>query len=76
MSARPGRIKLDRGVDIPHPRRDSVKTTPVFMELKAERTAMSQPPEGRRPQAGPHKEAPTERPPQGGAREGDCEAVH
>jgi hypothetical protein len=38
MSARPGRIKLDRGVDIPHPRRDSVKTTPVFMELKAERT--------------------------------------
>jgi hypothetical protein len=38
MSARPGRIKLDRGVDIPHPRRYSVKTTPVFMELKAELT--------------------------------------
>jgi len=38
MSARPGRIKLDRHVDIPHPRHYSVKTTPVFMELKAELT--------------------------------------
>jgi len=38
MSARPGRIKLDRRVDIPHPRHYSVKTTPVFMELKAELT--------------------------------------
>ena len=36
MSARPGRIKLDRAVPIPHPRHYSVKTTPVFSELKAE----------------------------------------
>ena len=38
MSARPGRIKLDRKVDIPHPRHYSVKTTTAFMELKAELT--------------------------------------
>jgi ABC-type nitrate/sulfonate/bicarbonate transport system ATPase subunit len=38
MSARPGRIKLDREVPIPHPRHYSIKTTPVFMELKAELT--------------------------------------
>jgi ABC-type nitrate/sulfonate/bicarbonate transport system ATPase subunit len=38
MSARPGRIKLDRKVDIPHPRHYSVKTTPAFTELKAELT--------------------------------------
>ena len=38
MSARPGRIKLDRKVEIPHPRHYSVKTTPVFSELKAELT--------------------------------------
>jgi ABC-type nitrate/sulfonate/bicarbonate transport system ATPase subunit len=38
MSARPGRIKLDREVAIPHPRHYSVKTTPVFSELKAELT--------------------------------------
>jgi ABC-type nitrate/sulfonate/bicarbonate transport system ATPase subunit len=38
MSARPGRIKLDRRVDIPHPRHYSVKTTPTFAELKAELT--------------------------------------
>ncbi len=36
MSARPGRIKLDREVPLPHPRHYSVKTTPAFMELKAE----------------------------------------
>ena len=36
MSARPGRIKLDREVPIPHPRHYSVKTTPAFTELKAE----------------------------------------
>ncbi|NJK42680.1 MAG: ABC transporter ATP-binding protein [Aquincola sp.] len=36
MSARPGRIKLDRKVDIPHPRHYSVKTTPAFAGLKAE----------------------------------------
>ena len=38
MSARPGRIKLDRGVPIAHPRHYSVKTTPRFTELKAELT--------------------------------------
>ena len=38
MSARPGRIKLDRMVDLPHPRHYSVKTTPAFVELKAELT--------------------------------------
>ena len=36
MSARPGRIKLDRTVEIAHPRHYSVKTTPAFSELKAE----------------------------------------
>ncbi|HET7792931.1 MAG TPA: ABC transporter ATP-binding protein [Rhizobacter sp.] len=38
MSARPGRIKLDRAVPLPHPRHYSVKTTPEFMALKAELT--------------------------------------
>jgi ABC-type nitrate/sulfonate/bicarbonate transport system ATPase subunit len=38
MSARPGRIKLDREVPIAHPRQYSIKTTPLFMELKAELT--------------------------------------
>ena len=38
MSARPGRIKLDREVPLPHPRHYSVKTTPAFTELKAELT--------------------------------------
>ena len=38
MSARPGRIKLDRRVDLPHPRHYSIKTTPAFSELKAELT--------------------------------------
>jgi ABC-type nitrate/sulfonate/bicarbonate transport system ATPase subunit len=38
MSARPGRIKLDRAVLLPHPRHYSVKTTPEFMALKAELT--------------------------------------
>jgi ABC-type nitrate/sulfonate/bicarbonate transport system ATPase subunit len=38
MSARPGRIKLNREVPLPHPRHYSVKTTPVFSELKAELT--------------------------------------
>jgi ABC-type nitrate/sulfonate/bicarbonate transport system ATPase subunit len=38
MSARPGRIKLDRAVPLPHPRHYSVKTTPEFTELKAELT--------------------------------------
>jgi ABC-type nitrate/sulfonate/bicarbonate transport system ATPase subunit len=34
MSARPGRIKVDRPVHLPHPRHYSVKTTPEFAELK------------------------------------------
>jgi len=38
MSARPGRIKLDRAVPIAHPRPYSVKTTPQFSEIKAELT--------------------------------------
>jgi ABC-type nitrate/sulfonate/bicarbonate transport system ATPase subunit len=38
MSARPGRIKLDRPVPFAHPRHYSVKTTPAFSELKAELT--------------------------------------
>jgi len=38
MSARPGRIKLDREVSIPHPRHYAVKTSPQFTELKAELT--------------------------------------
>jgi ABC-type nitrate/sulfonate/bicarbonate transport system ATPase subunit len=38
MSARPGRIKLDRVVPLAHPRHYSVKTTPAFSELKAELT--------------------------------------
>ena len=38
MSARPGRIKLDRAVTLPHPRHYSVKTTPAFAQLKAELT--------------------------------------
>ncbi len=35
MSARPGRIKCDLPVPIAHPRHYSVKTSPVFTELKA-----------------------------------------
>jgi ABC-type nitrate/sulfonate/bicarbonate transport system ATPase subunit len=38
MSARPGRIKLDRTVPLAHPRHYSVKTTAAFSELKAELT--------------------------------------
>ena len=38
MSARPGRIKLDRAVPLAHPRHYSVKTTAEFTELKAELT--------------------------------------
>ena len=38
MSARPGRIKLDRPVELAHPRHYSVKTTPAFAALKAELT--------------------------------------
>ena len=38
MSARPGRIKLDRRIDLPHPRHYAMKTTPAFTALKAELT--------------------------------------
>jgi NitT/TauT family transport system ATP-binding protein len=38
MSARPGRIKCDLAVLIEHPRHYSVKTTPLFTELKARLT--------------------------------------
>jgi NitT/TauT family transport system ATP-binding protein len=38
MSARPGRIKCDLPVPLEHPRHYSVKTTPVFMDLKARLT--------------------------------------
>ena len=38
MSARPGRIKLDLAVELPHPRHYAVKTTPAFAALKAELT--------------------------------------
>ncbi len=38
MSARPGRIKLNRDVGLPHPRGYAVKTTPAFVALKAELT--------------------------------------
>ena len=38
MSARPGRIKLDREIALAHPRHYSVKTTPGFATLKAELT--------------------------------------
>ncbi len=38
MSARPGRIKLDHAVPLPHPRHYSMKTTPEFARLKAELT--------------------------------------
>jgi NitT/TauT family transport system ATP-binding protein len=38
MSARPGRIKCDIPVPLAHPRHYSVKTTPVFTELKARLT--------------------------------------
>jgi ABC-type nitrate/sulfonate/bicarbonate transport system ATPase subunit len=38
MSARPGRIKLDRRVELPHPRHYAMKTTPEFAALKAELT--------------------------------------
>ena len=34
MSARPGRIKLDRAVPIAHPRSYAIKNTPDFMTLK------------------------------------------
>jgi ABC-type nitrate/sulfonate/bicarbonate transport system ATPase subunit len=38
MTARPGRIKADIPVDLPHPRHYRMKTTPEFSELKARLT--------------------------------------
>jgi ABC-type nitrate/sulfonate/bicarbonate transport system ATPase subunit len=38
MSARPGRIKLDREISFPHPRHYSIKTTVEFAALKTELT--------------------------------------
>jgi ABC-type nitrate/sulfonate/bicarbonate transport system ATPase subunit len=38
MSARPGRIKCDLPVPLPHPRHYAMKTTPAFSELKARLT--------------------------------------
>jgi NitT/TauT family transport system ATP-binding protein len=38
FSARPGRIKADIPVDLPHPRHYTVKTSPEFMALKARLT--------------------------------------
>jgi ABC-type nitrate/sulfonate/bicarbonate transport system ATPase subunit len=38
MSARPGRIKADVAVDLPHPRHYTVKTSPEFSKLKARLT--------------------------------------
>ena len=38
MSARPGRIELDRPVPLPHPRHYAMKTQPAFTALKAELT--------------------------------------
>ena len=38
MSARPGRIKADVGVDLPRPRLYTLKTTPEFAALKARLT--------------------------------------
>ena len=38
FSARPGRIKSDIAVDLPHPRHYTIKTSPEFMALKARLT--------------------------------------
>jgi ABC-type nitrate/sulfonate/bicarbonate transport system ATPase subunit len=38
MSARPGRIKAEVAVDLPHPRHYTMKTTPEFAALKARLT--------------------------------------
>ncbi|MCS7100456.1 MAG: ABC transporter ATP-binding protein [Burkholderiaceae bacterium] len=38
MSARPGRVKVDRRIELPHPRHYSMKTSPAFAALKAELT--------------------------------------
>lgn len=38
MTARPGRVKCDIPIDLPHPRHYTVKTTPEFASLKARLT--------------------------------------
>jgi ABC-type nitrate/sulfonate/bicarbonate transport system ATPase subunit len=38
MSARPGRIKSDVPIELPHPRHYTMKTTPEFSALKARLT--------------------------------------
>jgi ABC-type nitrate/sulfonate/bicarbonate transport system ATPase subunit len=38
MSARPGRIKSELRIDLPHPRHYTVKTTPEFSAYKARLT--------------------------------------
>jgi NitT/TauT family transport system ATP-binding protein len=38
MSARPGRVKCDIAVSLPHPRDYRVKTTPEFADYKARLT--------------------------------------
>ncbi len=38
FSARPGRIKTELTVDLPHPRHYTIKTSPEFMDLKARLT--------------------------------------
>ncbi|MCZ8186890.1 MAG: ABC transporter ATP-binding protein [Beijerinckiaceae bacterium] len=38
MSARPGRIKADLPIDLPHPRHYTIKTAPEFSALKARMT--------------------------------------
>jgi len=38
MTARPGRVKCDLAIDLPHPRHYTVKTTPEFAGLKARLT--------------------------------------
>ena len=35
MRARPGRIKADICIELPHPRRYTVKATPVFSDYEA-----------------------------------------
>jgi len=38
MTARPGRIKCEVAIDLPHPRHYTIKTTPAFSTLKARLT--------------------------------------
>ena len=38
LTARPGRIKADVAIDLPHPRHYTVKTSPAFSALKAQLT--------------------------------------